>query len=370
MRERGGVDVGPPGESEEAPASAEVATLRGGSGIEDETREPTPTVDTNVERPSLTGRIILAIERFGVLGLIGLLTIWFSTESDTFLTVDNLMNVVRRSSFLMVAALGATVVRVVQRFDLSIGWIGTLAGAVSAGVAIDTNSTLAGVAAGIGVGLAAGAVNGALTMYLRVESLITTLATSTVMNGLVLWYTGGTIISFGLPASFRTIGTEEGFGLSYAIWVALGAIVAIYVLLKLTELGMGMYATGANPVAARLAGVRTAFSGFAAFIIAGTLSALAGVLIASNVGGGDPQGALGLLFDSYTACYIGAATWRRGAFHIPGTVIGVLAIGVVANGLVHAGVTGELQIAAKGTLLLLAVTVSTVARNHSQTRRD
>ena len=299
--------------------------------------------------------------RYGtILGLVGL-CVFFALKSDAFLTKDNILTILDSSALLGIIAAGLTVTLVMFDFDLSIGFTATLAGMYSAGVAVD-HGTKWGIAAGLLAGLVVGIANGTVVTLFNVSAFIATLGMGTVIQGVIFGYREGAQISFGLPEDFVTLGTGDFLGVSYLIWIMGGVMLVLWAMLQHTPLGRRMYAVGGNPTAARLSGIRIGRTRFTAFVIAGLASGLAGVLLASNLGTGNPTAGLGYLLDAFTACFIGAATLRDGEFHIGGTLVGVLTLGVLTNGLVLVGVAPDWQTISKGLVLIGAVAIAGVMR--------
>lgn len=304
---------------------------------------------------------LLLFGRFGtIIGLVGL-CVFFSLKTDAFLTKDNLLTILDSSALLGIIAAGLTITLVMFDFDLSIGYTATLAGMFAAGVAVSHGTTW-GILAGLFAGFLVGVANGAIVTLLNVSAFIATLGMGTILQGVIFGYKQGAQISFGLPEDFQTLGTGDLAGVGYLIWIMGGVMFVLWLMLQHTPLGRRMYAVGGNPTAARLSGIHIARTRFTAFVIAGLASGLAGVLLASNLGTGNPTAGLGYLLEAFTACFIGAATLRDGEFHIGGTLVGVLILGVLTNGLVLVGVAPDWQTIAKGAVLIGAVAIAGVMR--------
>ena len=302
-----------------------------------------------------------SIGRYGtILGLLVLLII-FSLKSDVFLQKQNLLNILSASALLGIISSGLTVAMVLMDFDLSIGYVATLGGMYSAGFS-KSHGVLIGFTAGILIGIIVGVVNGLIVTFLNVSPFIATLGIGIILQGIIYSYTGGAQISDGLPDNFSKIGTGEIFGVSDLVWVMGFTMLIIWIMLTQTPLGRKMYAIGGNATAARLAGINVRGVRIAAFAISGATAAITGVCLASNLSAGNPTAALGYMLDAFTACFIGAATLRDGEFHILGTLIGVLILGVLANGLILLGVPPEWQTIIKGSVLIAAVAVSGLLR--------
>jgi ribose transport system permease protein len=249
-------------------------------------------------------------------------------------------------------------------FDLSVGYVANIAGMYAAGLSVDMGVVPAFFLA-VGAGLIIGAVNGLIVTFLKVSAFIATLGMGLIIQGLIYGYTGGSQIVIGLPENFSTLGVGAFLGVHYIVWTMMIVMVVVWLVLSQTPLGRQMYAIGGNPAAARLSGINVQRVRIISFAISGTAAGLGGVLLASNLGAGQPAAASGYLFDSFTACFIGAATLRDGEFHVPGTLVGVLILGVLANGLILVGVGPSWQIAIKGMFLIGAVALSGLLRRRA-----
>jgi ribose transport system permease protein len=152
------------------------------------------------------------------------------------------------------------------------------------------------------------------------------------------------------------------FGIPNNIFIMFGVLALLWILINRTELGQQIQAVGGNIEAARLSGIRVDIVKAVAFMAAGVCAALTGILLASLIGSGTTSAADGYLMNSFAAVFLGSATLKDGEFHIPGTLIGVLIIGIGFNGLAIFGVPTFYQYVFQGAILILAVGLSTVAR--------
>lgn len=305
------------------------------------------------------------IGRYGTIAGLVLMIVYFAIVSDPFLTTRNILNILSASALLGIISAGLTVTLVLFEFDLSIGWVATAAGMFTAGVAVD-EGTLIGIVAGLVVGLVVGLLNGLIVTRLNVHALIATLAMGTILQGVIFGYRGGAQISGGLPSNFPFLGRERLIGVQLTVWIMVAVMVVLWAMLRHMPIGRKMYAVGGNATAARLSGIAIDRIRVVAFVVSGLLAALTGVLLASNLDAGNPTAGLGFLLDAFTACFIGAATLRDGEFHIPGTLIGVLILGVLQNGLVLTGVSASYQTVVRGTVLISAVALSGLMRRATE----
>lgn len=307
------------------------------------------------------GRELLLLSRYGTLvGLVLMLAV-FSWTADSFLSGSNVANVLKASAAMGVVSIGLTIVLVLGDFDLSIGYTATAAGMLAAGTA-QTYGMAGGTAAALGFGLAVGVVNGLVVTRLGVSAFITTLGVGQIIAGWLLAYRDGVQVSGDLPPDFTTLGRGGVGPIPYLVILWFVVAVAAYLLLERTVVGRRMYAVGGNPVAARLSGIDNKRARLIAFAVSGLLAGLGGLMLTSSLGVGNPTSALSYLLPAFAASFIGAATLRDGQFHVGGTIVGVLMLSFLANGLVVAGVERAWTTAAQGIVLVAAVTISTFAR--------
>ncbi len=297
------------------------------------------------------------ISRYGtIIGLVALVT-FFSITADSFLSLTNLQNLLQAGAVLGVIATGLTVVLILLDFDLSIGYVATAAGMLAAGTA-QTYGTLGALVAVLLLGALVGLVNGLVVTKLSVSAFIATLAMGQILQGWLLYYRDGTQISYGLPEDFKTLGQGSIGPLSYLVLAWFVISVVLYVLLEHTPTGRKMVASGGNREAAELSGLRTGRVRITAFVASSVVAAFAGLMLASNLNAGNTTAGIGYMLPAFAACFIGAATLRDGHFHIVGTIVGVLILGVLSNGLVLLGVSPAWTTATQGLVLILAVAIS------------
>jgi ribose transport system permease protein len=202
-----------------------------------------------------------------------------------------------------------------------------------------------------------GVLNGALVSYLGISAIVETLAMGFIVNGIILGISGSRTISPSeIPAAFKVIGQGTVFGVPNPVVVMIATAVILWLFLEHTQPGRNMYAIGGNKEAARLSGIPVKRYALVAMGICAACAALGGMVAAANLGAGRPQG-VGetYLLNAFVAVFIGASTLRPGRFHVIGTAIGVLLIGVINNGLSTLGVQTYWQYIVQGVLLILAL---------------
>lgn len=315
----------------------------------------------------LTRHAVLSfLARYGaILVLLGM-CVAFSFASPYFLTTGNLLIVLNQVAIVGVMAGGLTIVLAAGQFDLSVGYVASFAGIVATGtIALHGQPVWVGVLAGLAIGSAVGLVNGFIVSKLKVNALVATLGVGTMVIGLNYVYHSGTSITSGIPDAFVAIALDRPIlGISNLVLISAGILVLLWIFLNLTVRGQETQALGGSEEAALLAGVRVDRVRITAFVIVGLCAGAAGVLLASSLSGGTSTAADGYLLDAYAAAFLGSVVLRNGQFHIFGTVIGVITVGVGFNGLALFGAPSSMQYLFKGGLLVAAMALSTGARRY------
>lgn len=311
---------------------------------------------------------LLIVSKYGTLIAMAVMLVTFAiaVPNGAFFTSNNLLSIVNQSALTAIIACGLTMVLVVGEFDLSVGYAASLAGVLVTGfIANQGLPILIAVVLTVVIGGGIGAANGLLVTKARVNAVVATLGIGTILTGLAFGYTAGSPIT-QLPQEFTWITLGRFLGIQNPIWFMLIVVAVLWVVLNRTATGQRIQAVGANPKAARLAGIRVDRTKTTAFVIAGICAALTGVLLASILGSGTVSAADGYLMDSFAAVFLGSATLRDGEFHILGTLIGVLVVSVGFNGLALMGTPTFWQYIFKGGILVLAVALSTIARRYAR----
>jgi len=279
-----------------------------------------------------------------------------------FPTLSNLFNILNQIALVSIISAGLTCVMIMGEFDLSIGTMSSFAGCLTVGE-VTKYGTLEGILLGLLAGAGVGLINGSTVFFLGVSAFIVTIAMMSILTGFTYWYTGGATIFYGIPPSFLAIarGRIVG-GISNMIVVMAGVLFLLWLILSHTEIGRQMYAVGGNPVAAKFSGISIGKCKLAGFVICSSCAALTGILLAARIGAGHPTGGEAFLLNAFTAVFLGAATIKRGEFHILGTLIGSLLMGVISNGLIILNVQYYYQYIFSGLILILAISASGITR--------
>jgi ribose transport system permease protein len=276
----------------------------------------------------------------------------FTILSSDFLNWDNFLNILTAIAVIGIISAPGTLLIVAGQFDLSVGSMTALAGVVMASVATH-HSLLLAILAAVAVGVLAGAMNGSLVTVVGVNPLITTLGTLSVLSGLAEVIAHGVSISVN---GFSGLGTARPFGnIPVPVLIFVGVMVVFAIAMRYTVFGRTVYAIGANPVAARLSGIRVKRTVFVLFLLSGLACALSGLILDSQLGSSAPTAATGLELSVITAVVLGGATLSGGEGSVLGTLVGLLIVGILNNGLILLNVDPFWQDVAQGALLIAAV---------------
>ncbi|WP_149139554.1 ABC transporter permease [Gemmobacter caeruleus] len=294
--------------------------------------------DTTIPRPATSMRH--SIGRMGPLLALLLLFVLGAVSSDTFLTVENILNVLTRSSIIGIIAIGATFVITARGLDLSVGAMAALVAglsimamnALSASVS-PVLALLLGMGAALLIGAAGGLVNGALTVYARIEAFIVTLGTMGMMRSLVTWMSDGGSIS--LDFALRDVGRPLYYGtvLGIPVPVLVFAVLALLGEIVMTRLRFGRHVTaiGSNPDVSRYSAIPVDRVRLATYLLQGVCVALATLIYVPRLGAVTPSTGILWELEAIAAVIIGGTALAGGHGRVWGTVVGVLILGLVAN---------------------------------------
>src|ERR671916_2477902 len=302
--------------------------------------------------------------RGGALLILLVLVAFFGVAADGFISTDNLLNILRQYSVPMILAVGQTLVIVSRGIDLSVASTAALSGSVM-GVAYahwawpEPGSLLVGLAAGIAVG----AFNGFVITRLEVPDFIATLGTFVAVPGIALLITDGlpvpdferAVEGRTLPSTISTLGVDSVLGVPLIAVVALVCALIGGFILSRTKLGRSAYAIGGNTEAARMSGIKVERSKMWIYVISGLLAAVGGFMLTGRQASANALMGEGLELQSIAAVVIGGTNLFGGEGKISGTVIGVLIIGVLSNGLSIAGVAEFWQRVVNGLIIVAVV---------------
>jgi ribose/xylose/arabinose/galactoside ABC-type transport system permease subunit len=261
-----------------------------------------------------------------------LISLYLALTTPTFLTTANMLSILLATSLIGIVAVGQTFVIITAGIDLSVGSVVAFSG-VMAGLALQADwSVPVAVAVGVGIGVLCGLFNAIAITLLAMNPFIVTLAVLAMARGLAFIVTSGNTI-FGFPDAFDGIGGGNWGVMPIAALITLGTFFVAWVVLSKTVFGARIYAVGGNRDAAHLAGIPVGWTLAAAYIISGALAGLGGVVLAGRLDAAQPIAAVGLELNAIAAVVIGGASLFGGKGSMLGTLLGVLIIGLINNGL-------------------------------------
>jgi ribose transport system permease protein len=312
-------------------------------------------------RPSALRRILssIGVQNVSLLLALAALIAFVGVQNSNFFYVSNIETIGTTVAIVGVLAVVQTVVMLLGGLDISVGSQAGLTSVVSAMVFMGTGSALAGVAAALALGLCTGLLNGIIIIHGRVNAVIATLATFAAYRGVANLVSDGRAQGYvGINHLFVFLARGDVFGIPVLIWILLLVAVLVQLMLHFTDIGRNIYAVGGNATAARLAGIPLNRYIIGVYMLTGTVAALAGVLLTARTGSGQPtSGSQGLELQSITAAALGGVALQGGRGTIVGTILAVILLGVLENGLIILNVNSFWQDIAQGFLLVIAVVI-------------
>lgn len=294
--------------------------------------------------------------KYGVYIALLILFIVMSVASSSFLTVTNIFNILKQNAVYGVLAVGMTFVIVTSGIDLSVGAIVAMSACFATKLAQEGSGVpvIAAIAVGVLAGIVCGAFSGFFIAYANIPAFIATLATCTIVRGIVFVFTDGRPIT-GVSDAYKYMGRVSWGPVPVMVVIYLMFLLAGTFLLKYTKYGRHVFAVGGNKRAALVSGVNVKFTEFLVYVISGFCAAFAGLLLSSRIQTGQPAGGEGYELDAITAAVIGGASLSGGKGSVFGSFIGILVVGILTNGLDLLNVSSYYQQIIKGAIILLAV---------------
>jgi ribose transport system permease protein len=292
------------------------------------------------------------------------LSLLFAMASPGFLTTANLSNVLVQSVVLLLLALPMTLIIMTEGLDLSMGAVLTLASLVLALIVVATQSLTLALAGALGVGLAIGLVNGWLIAGLSIPPFVATLGTLGAAQGLALIVSDGQSV-VGIPRFVRQVYSGNVLGVPTPILIGAGFYALLHILLYRSRFGSYVCALGGNRDALTLAGVRWKRLLVAVYMLGGAMAGVAALLMTARINAGHPTAAIGMEFDAIAAVALGGTSFEKGNGWLFGTLLGVLTVGVLRNGLNLMAVPSSVQVACIGALVIVALLIDGMRRTRS-----
>jgi rhamnose transport system permease protein len=320
------------------------------------------------------------IGRFRELGLLGfiiLLSIAVQIRNPSFLTLENINDLLTNTAILSILTVGMMLVIITRGIDLSIGATLALSGMISAltvGAYPDLNPVLA-ILLGIAVGILCGTVLGVLIAHAGILPIIASLGIMSLYRGLTYMVSGGKWVSaHQMPVSFKAIASGSILGINALIFIAIVTYIIFYYFLGHTRTGRQIYAVGSNPESAKISGINNERVLWMVYTIMGGLAGLAGVLWVSKFASAQGDTATGYELNVIAACVLGGVNIAGGSGKISGIILGSILLGILNNALPLINVSPFWQMAIQGFIIIIAVLINAmvkrgVDRNHLMRRK-
>lgn len=305
------------------------------------------------------------LSRYGFLAVFLGFFIFFATRSDAFLNSSNLVNILEGNAILLVAALGMTLVVASGGIDLSIGIAIDFGGwlAIVAMMDYDMSWPLA-IIVGIVVGAAVGVFNSILIVWLGVSPFLATLGTFFIGGSIQQIYTsgGGQVPFREMPGGYQGLATGDTLGIPNEIVIGAIVFVLFYVILERSVYGKRIHAIGLQRTAAAVAGINVRAYLWITFIVASATASVGGIIATAGLRQFTPLAGFSYLLDAIAAVFIGASMHPQQRPNVPGTLVGVLFLGMVSNGLNLMGLDFNFRDAFEGLILVGAIALAVSQR--------
>jgi ribose/xylose/arabinose/galactoside ABC-type transport system permease subunit len=308
-------------------------------------------------------KIGVFFSKYGIYFAFVLLVGIMGAVSPPFRTLSNFENILQQISVNGIMAVGMTLVIITEGIDLSVGSVLALSAVVATSFAHPgTHPLIVAILLGALVGLACGTVNGVLIAKKRLAPFIVTLGMMTVARGAALVYTSGRPV-INLSDAYNQIGGSGIGDIPYSAIIFFAVVLLGIFILHYTRFGRYVYAVGGNELAAKVSGVNTDRILIGVYALTGALAGIAGIVLSSRVMSGSPATGAGYELDAIAAVVIGGTSLSGGVGSMAGTVVGVLIIGVMNNGLDLLNVSSYWQQIVKGLIIVLAVLLDKKSKN-------
>lgn len=324
----------------------------------------TPTVPAESEprvrpHPLRHALDVVGVQNLSLIVALIVLCAAIGSQNSHFFLVSNIKTIGTTVAIVGILAVVQTTVMLLGGLDISVGSAAGLTSVASAMVFTSSSSAALGILVGLVVGVAVGLLNGLVIVYGRVNAVIATLATYAALRGLANLISDGRAQGYtGTDSTFVFLARGSIIGIPILVWVLIIVAALVHLMLRYTDIGRNIYATGGNPTAARLAGINLNRYVVGCYILAGFVAGIAGILLTARTGSGQPtSGSQGLELQSITAAALGGVALQGGKGGISGTVLAVLLLGVLQNGLTILNVNSFWQDIAQGALLIVAVVI-------------
>jgi ribose transport system permease protein len=279
---------------------------------------------------------VLSPRNVGAFYVLAIIIIVFSFwVPDTFPTMATLKQVVDSNAITAMAALALVVPLSARTFDLSFAYTMSLSGVTTAHLIVENHlnvwlAALLGILAALVIGI----INGIVVVVMKIDSFIGTLATGSLVQAFITYFTNDTTINDPkLVGTFSKIGQNDVNGYIYPVFYALVIAIALWLFMEYSATGRRLYATGFNPDAARLANIRVDRLRFFSLLVSATIAGFAGICLASSLSAGSPSAGTPYLLPAFASVFVGATQLKNGRFNAWGTIVAVLMLGTGTIGL-------------------------------------
>lgn len=293
-----------------------------------------------------------------LVGVVILLGIVWTFMNPQFLSGNNISNILRQASYTAIASVGMTMVIIIGEIDLSAGSLVCASGLVGAVICKNTGSVILAVLGAVAVGAVVGAANGTLCAIGRLPGFIASLASMTILRGLAYIVTGGNSVVWS-NEQFTMIGTGYIGILPVPVLIMIVVIIFGIIMTTKTRFGRYIYAVGGNIEASRWSGIAVNKVKIQVYVIMGMLTSVAGLIITARLGSGQPSAGTSFEMDCITAVVVGGTSMSGGRGKVLGTVVGVLLLTVLTNGMTLVGMNTYWQQVLKGVIIVVSVLVDT-----------
>ncbi|MEW9612556.1 ABC transporter permease [Shinella sp. S4-D37] len=311
------------------------------------------------------------LARIGVIVALAALILFGALRYDNFLSPFNILSFLRYNSMFALIALGMAFVIMTGGIDLSVGAVAALASVVAA--LLSPHSWYAGLAGGVGAGLAVGLVNGVVITRLRIQPFIATLAAMLAASGTALLLANNQSVSVSYDSGFTVIGQDDFLGFPIPAWIALAAYILGWLFLERSAAGRHVLAIGDGEQTAALMGLKVERTLIGVYAVCGLLAGLAGVILASQFGAGQPTEGVGWELFAIASVVVGGTLLTGGSGSVGATLAGALLLGMVfnvlnfENGLGWISLSAYWQSVIRGLFLLVVVVLQARLTSRSAT---
>lgn len=292
-----------------------------------------------------------------VIALVVIIGFFSVLRPDTFPTIGNFGSILQANASIMFIALGLMLPLIVGHFDLSVAAMAGFGGVLATGLmsfGTVTSWPLA-VLIVVAVAVAVGLINGVLVAYLKLNALVVTLGTQSILFGAILWYSKGAVIYNNIPQSFKDLGQSRPLGIPLPFIFAVVIGLVLWFVLYFRPIGRRLYAIGGSPDAARLTGIKVDKLTVGAFTCGAVLAAIGGCLQVAQVGSAAPTSGNEFLLPAIAACFLGETSIRRGYYNVWGTLTAVVLVASGTTGLFMLGAETYVQPVFNGVVLVGAI---------------